>query len=118
MGATHRPFYRMIAIHSKNKRDGSLVEELGWYNPSVKPRQINLKSERIRYWISTGAQVAVGARSVLAQGGILDKIKVEGPKRGEKRRKLDKLTKAEKRAQAQTMVEQGDKKEAAAEEKA
>lgn len=57
-GRTHRPFYRVCVMDSRNKRDGRAIEEVGHYDTSVhdKSQRVNLNLERIDYWIGVGAQ--------------------------------------------------------------
>ena len=58
MGRRHRAFFRVCAMDSRSPRDGRVLEELGTYDPMI--RDVNgraiLKSERIDYWLSVGAQ--------------------------------------------------------------
>jgi len=56
MGAKKRPFYRIIVTERENKRDGRFLEILGHYDPCSQPTKLNLKRERIDYWIERGAQ--------------------------------------------------------------
>ena len=55
-GAKKRPSYRIVVKEKQSKRDGAYLENLGTYNPTREPAEINIKSERIQYWISKGAQ--------------------------------------------------------------
>ncbi|HOE83566.1 MAG TPA: 30S ribosomal protein S16 [Myxococcota bacterium] len=55
-GAKQRPFYRIVAMDSRGKRDGRYIELLGTYDPMVNPPAVKLNEERIRYWLSVGAQ--------------------------------------------------------------
>ena len=56
MGSHKRPFYRIVAADSRARRDGPFIEIIGTYNPLTEPSSINLKSERVDYWLSKGAQ--------------------------------------------------------------
>ena len=58
MGRKHRPFYRICAMELRVPRDGRVLEELGTYDPMVPETDARaiLKSDRINYWISVGAQ--------------------------------------------------------------
>lgn len=58
MGRRHRPFFRICAMDSRTQRDGRAIEELGHYDPlSRNPEtQTVLNADRIRYWLSVGAQ--------------------------------------------------------------
>jgi small subunit ribosomal protein S16 len=58
MGRKHRPFFRICATDSRKPRDGKVIEELGFYDPMVKETdaRVQMKNERIDYWLSVGAQ--------------------------------------------------------------
>ncbi len=58
LGRKHRSFFRIVAIDSRQPRDGRIIEELGTYDPQVKEkdRRVTLKPDRIKYWLSVGAQ--------------------------------------------------------------
>ena len=43
IGRRNRPFYRMVLIDSRKKRDGAAIEELGWYNPISDKKDCELK---------------------------------------------------------------------------
>lgn len=55
-GAKKRPSYRIVVKEKQSKRDGAYLENLGTYNPTREPAEINLDMERVRYWIGKGAQ--------------------------------------------------------------
>ncbi len=56
MGAKKRPFYRVVVKEKRSKRDGKYLENVGTYNPMADPAEVNLKHDRISYWIGVGAQ--------------------------------------------------------------
>lgn len=58
MGRTHRAFFRVCAMDQRKPRDGRVIEELGYYDPSVPETDARaiLKGDRIAYWMSVGAQ--------------------------------------------------------------
>jgi len=60
MGRKHRHFFRIVAIDSRQPRDGKVLEELGTYDPMVanSDGHITLNPERVRYWVSVGAKVS------------------------------------------------------------
>ncbi len=64
-GAKKRPFYRVIAIDQRRKRDGRALEFLGTYNPIAKPAEIDLKIDRIDAWKAQGAQVTDAVRALI-----------------------------------------------------
>lgn len=64
-GTTNRKTYRVIAIEEGKRRDGKALENLGHYNPLVKPAEIVINKERIAYWQSKGAQVTPAVEKLL-----------------------------------------------------
>ena len=58
MGRTHRPFYRICIMDQRAARDAEAIEEVGTYDPMVKDKskRVTMKLDRIKYWISVGAQ--------------------------------------------------------------
>lgn len=64
-GAKKRPFYRMVVTDKENRRDGRFIEVLGTYNPMVDPPVVELKKERIEYWVGVGAQTSKLAKDIL-----------------------------------------------------
>ena len=70
IGRRNRPFYRMVAMDSRNRRDGAAIEELGWYNPIDSNHSYDLKDERILHWLSEGAQPTDAAKKLLRRAGL------------------------------------------------
>lgn len=66
-GAKKRPSYRIVVKEKQSKRDGAFLENLGTYNPTREPAEINLKSDRVQYWISKGAQPTDTVRRLIKQ---------------------------------------------------
>jgi small subunit ribosomal protein S16 len=64
-GTTNRKTYRIIAIEEGKRRDGKAIENLGYFNPLVKPPQIVINRERIAYWQSKGAQLTPAVEKLL-----------------------------------------------------
>ncbi len=58
LGKPKKPFYRVIAIDHRSRRDGKPIEILGYYNPLPKEKVINLKHDRVDYWLKQGAQAS------------------------------------------------------------
>lgn len=55
-GTKKRPYYRIVVTDSRNQRDGRSIEEVGLYHPiEVEEKQIIVKEDRVRDWISKGA---------------------------------------------------------------
>lgn len=57
MGRKHRPYFRIVAIDSRQPRDGRVIEELGTYDPMIKETdsRVRLLASRCKYWMSVGA---------------------------------------------------------------
>jgi small subunit ribosomal protein S16 len=70
VGATKRPSYRVVAIDGRKPRDGRALEILGFYDPLTDPATVNLEGERIRAWISKGAQPSETVVKLLRQAGL------------------------------------------------
>ena len=70
MGRRHRPFYRINAMDRRKPRNGRVIEELGWFDP-VAPdeKQISVKTDRIQYWLSVGAQPSDTVADLLKKVG-------------------------------------------------
>jgi len=58
MGRKHRWFFRIVATDARMPRDGRAIEELGTYDPMAadEDKKVTLKADRVRYWLSVGAQ--------------------------------------------------------------
>ncbi|MDO5722233.1 MAG: 30S ribosomal protein S16 [Actinomycetaceae bacterium] len=56
MGKKHQPFYRIVVVDQRKKRDGRVIEEIGTYDPTRQPSHMQVKGERAQYWLSVGAQ--------------------------------------------------------------
>jgi small subunit ribosomal protein S16 len=75
-GTKKRPFYRIVATPSSNRRDGRFIEKLGTYNPllaSDHPERVTLKEERIRHWLAQGASPSDRVARFLDGAGITEK---------------------------------------------
>jgi small subunit ribosomal protein S16 len=57
-GARKQPHYRVVVIEKERARNGRPVEVVGLYNPRTTPASIELKRERIDYWVSKGAKMS------------------------------------------------------------
>ncbi|MHC4442465.1 MAG: 30S ribosomal protein S16 [Planctomycetota bacterium] len=71
-GRRHRPSFRVTAVDVRASRDGRVLEELGYYDPANKnpDLQLNLKRERIEYWLSVGAQPSETVRDLLKKVNV------------------------------------------------
>lgn len=79
-GRKKSPFYRLVAIDSRTRRDGRPLEYLGWYDPLKK--ETNLNAPAIKQWLGNGAQPSETVRNLLKKAYVItpDKVKVDMPK--------------------------------------
>jgi small subunit ribosomal protein S16 len=64
-GKKKMPSYRVVVIDGRRPRDGRFVEIVGTYNPLKTPAEVQLKADRIKYWLGVGAQPSDTVRSFL-----------------------------------------------------
>ena len=119
MGKKKQPIYKIVAADSRSPRDGKFLEAVGLYNPLTEPHIIDLKEDRIQYWLGVGAQPTDTVRSLLRQKGIT--LKNELKRKGLAEDKIEaELENWEKKKEegAKAKAEKKKKKEVAAKEKA
>ena len=58
IGARKQPYYRVVVIDKERARNGRSVEVVGLYNPRTSPATVEVKRDRIEYWVSKGAQLS------------------------------------------------------------
>jgi small subunit ribosomal protein S16 len=75
MGKIHAPFYRVVIMNSRTKRDGRAIEEIGKYHPTQDPSVIEINSERVQYWLGVGAQPTEQVAALLKITGDWQKFK-------------------------------------------
>src|SRR4051794_3836860 len=83
MGKIRAPFYRVVVMDSRTKRDGRAIEEIGKYHPTEQPSLIDIDIERAHYWLGQGAQPteAVAALIKIVDEGKLQTKEPKTPKR-------------------------------------
>jgi|ERR1712224_265174 len=69
IGRQHEPFYRVIAVDSRKRRDTKPLEFLGWYNPKTK--EATLKAHSIKKWLACGAEASNTVSSLLQRATIV-----------------------------------------------
>ncbi|MDO5049718.1 MAG: 30S ribosomal protein S16 [Actinomycetaceae bacterium] len=80
MGKTHAPFYRVVVVDQRKKRDGRVIEEIGTYDPTRTPSHISIKGDRAQYWLGVGAQPSGQVRNLLKlTGDLAAHMGVENP---------------------------------------
>ncbi len=108
-GKKKQPYYRVVVADQRAPRDGDFIEVIGHYNPRTQPSTIDLKEERVKHWLSVGAQPSETVHRVLHKAGLTE---VEPPKRDTKQSKAER--EAEAAAAAAAEAEATAKAEAAA----
>ncbi|MFL6080174.1 MAG: 30S ribosomal protein S16 [Ornithinibacter sp.] len=93
MGKIRAPFYRVVVMDSRTKRDGRAIEEIGKYHPTEEPSLIQIDSERAQYWLSNGAQPTEAVAALLKITGDWQKYKGEPGTEGTLRVKAAKTPK-------------------------
>jgi len=75
IGKIHAPYYRVVIMNSRTKRDGRAIEEIGKYHPTEDPSVIEINSERVQYWLGVGAQPTEQVAALLKITGDWQKFK-------------------------------------------
>ena len=67
MGARKQPHYRVVVIEKERARNGRPVEVVGTYNPRTNPATVEVKRERVDYWVSKGAKMSDRVSKMMSQ---------------------------------------------------
>ena len=70
IGSKNNPIYRVVVADSRSPRDGRFIEIVGQYNPQTDPSTIELDEEKIRDWMSKGAQPSDPVKRLLKAKGL------------------------------------------------
>ncbi|MEE3139514.1 MAG: 30S ribosomal protein S16, partial [Candidatus Neomarinimicrobiota bacterium] len=72
IGRRNRPFYRLIVIDSRKRRDGAPIEQLGWYDPIKADKESNFSfnEDKIIDWLKEGAQVSDSVKKLMKRSGL------------------------------------------------
>jgi small subunit ribosomal protein S16 len=66
MGSKKKPYFRVVVSEGRSALQSSFVENLGTYNPRVRPAKVELNRERVQYWMKRGAKPSDSVRTLLA----------------------------------------------------
>ena len=69
-GKPKRPYYRVVAIQQRVKRDGKPIEVLGQYDPMSEDNKFNVNVGRINYWLNIGAKASETVAVLIKNGQI------------------------------------------------
>ena len=70
VGSKKNPIYRVVVADSRSPRDGRFIEIVGRYNPQTSPSTIDLDGDKIRDWVSKGAQPSDSVKRLMKSQGI------------------------------------------------
>lgn len=73
VGKKRHPHYRMVVADKPDRRDGRFIENLGSYDPHADPPLIQIDGEKVKAWISKGAQPSESAEKILVRAGVMEK---------------------------------------------
>jgi small subunit ribosomal protein S16 len=106
-GKKSQPSYRIIVQeHSAAVKGGKRVEELGFYNPTANPKELKVDLERVKYWLSVGAQPTDTMAAMLKREGMEGMEKYMEP-RNKQRKKKKKTPEAPAEGAEQSVAEGG-----------
>ncbi len=71
MGSKGRPFYRIVATDSRNRRDGRFIEEIGYYDPLTNPPNVKIEEELFFKWMKNGAIPSENVESLMRRTGVM-----------------------------------------------
>jgi small subunit ribosomal protein S16 len=102
VGKKKQPIYRVIVLDNRKDPWGDYIENLGTYNPLKTPKEVILKADRVKYWLSVGAQPSETVHNILVDEKIIDKPKVRAtsPKKKAKEEGTEQAKPAEKKEEA------------------
>lgn len=74
LGSKRNPFYRIVVADSRSPRDGRIIEQIGFYNPVSKPKELKIDEELALKWLGNGAQPSDTVRNLFSKEGIMQKF--------------------------------------------
>lgn len=80
VGKTNKKMFRLVISEKSRDPYGDVLENLGSYNPHSK--ELKVKTERIKHWLSKGAQMTTTVNNILVVNKIIDGKKTASPKAG------------------------------------
>ncbi len=75
MGAKKNPFYRIVAVDSRQARDGEYIEQIGYYDPTKE--DVKIDTELAKKWIANGAQPTETVKNLLFKAGVIEDKKAK-----------------------------------------
>lgn len=109
-GRKGRPFHKIVVADSRKPRDGRFIEKVGTYNPLLandNPNRLNVKEDRVTYWLGQGATPSLRVAKMLGKLGLVpmpeisETPKKSAPKEKAKMRAEEKAEKLKARQEAE-----------------
>ncbi len=75
LGKIRTPHYRIVVADARSARNSKQIEEIGRYSPVAEPSFIQVKSDRVQYWLGVGAQPTEAVEAILKITGDWQKAK-------------------------------------------
>ncbi len=115
-GAKKRPYYYVVVAHGTSPRDGRYIEQIGTFDPMLKrdnPERIKLLDERVKHWLSVGAQPTDRVLRLLDAKGLAKRTQPNNPEKAKPKKKAQERTaaaadKAAKAAEAAAAAKAGE----------
>ncbi len=74
MGSKRNAFYRFVVADSRRSRDGSIIDNLGYYDPLTEPENVKIEEEKALEWLAKGAKPSNTVKSLFKKAGIMEKF--------------------------------------------
>lgn len=78
-GRKKRPFYSIVVMDKRSRRDGAFIEKLGYFDPCKQPEEIKIDRARVEHWLSQGAQASARVMRLLAATAEADRPGAPAP---------------------------------------
>ncbi len=102
-GSKKRPYYYVVIANSTSPRDGKYIEQIGTFNPLLKkdnPERSKLNADRVKHWLSVGAQPTDRVMRLLDQAGLAKREASNNPEKAKPKKKAQERTAAAEAAKA------------------
>lgn len=73
-GLKRQPTYRIVVTDQRKARNGSYLENIGYYNPRTRPATEVIAEDRALYWLSVGAQPSNAVRRLMDHTGTWERF--------------------------------------------
>ena len=119
VGKRKQPSYRILVLERQKDPWGKAIENVGFYNPLTEPKTVELKADRIKHWLSVGAEPTPTVHNLLVDAGLIKEKKMNVSALGKTAREAKaKATEEAKKAKMEAAAKAKADKEAAAAPKA